>query len=160
MPKVFALSADYAHAEHRIVGTTALAAIDSFNRNRSRLQPAAPAKDSRQRANSVEDHVRRGQRQVEQVRIKLMMQMDDKTFASSMVDTQVMLTRDHHKWKYDILLDIIEGPLLNPKRLEEAIKASTRFLKRLLQFFHPESRRFSDIPRKPAVSSLREPCLP
>ena len=153
MPKVFALSADYTHVEHRIVGTNALAAIDSFNRNRSRLQPAAPVKDSRQRANSVEDHVRRGQRQVEQVRIKLAMQMDDKTFQTCMIDTQVMLTRDHHKWRYDVLLELIEGPLLNPKRLEEAIKASTRFLKRLMQFFHPESRRFSDIPKKPVVSA-------
>ena len=159
MPKVFALSADYSDAEHRIVGTTALAAIDSFNRNRSRLQPAMCVKDSRQRANSVEDHVRRGQRQVEQVRIKMMMQMDDKTFASYMVETQVMLTRDHHKWKYEILLELIEGPLLNPKRLEEAIKASQRFLKRLMQFFHPESRRFSDIPKKPVVSEIENSYL-
>ncbi|KAL5482443.1 hypothetical protein ACEPAI_9037 [Sanghuangporus weigelae] len=168
IPRIFSLSADYTDAEHRIVGTTALAAIDSFNRHRSRLQPTVPLRDSRQRpvlvilvacdetnityrANSVEDPVRRGQRQVEQVRIKLAMQMDDKTFQSSIIDTQVMLTRDYTKWNYEVLLELIEGPLLNPKRLEEAIKVS-KFVKRLMTFFHPECRRFSDIPKKPKTN--------
>ena len=81
------------------------------------------------------------------------MQMDDKTFQTAIIDTQVMLTRDYTKWNYDVLLDLIEGPLLNPKRLEEAIKVS-KFIKRLMTFFHPESRRFSDIPKKPKVSDL------
>jgi len=42
-----------------------------------------------QRASSVEDAVRRGQRQVEQVKIKMGLQMDDKTFQSSLLETQV-----------------------------------------------------------------------
>lgn len=41
------------------------------------------------RANSAEDAVRRGQRQVEQVKLKMSMQMDDKTFQSSILETQV-----------------------------------------------------------------------
>jgi len=57
-----------------------------------------------------------------------------------------MLTKDHTKWNFDSLLDLIEGPLLNPKRMEEAIKVS-RFIKRLTSFFHPFSHRFSDLPR-------------
>lgn len=48
IPKIFELAADYINSEHRIVGTSALAAIDSFNRNKARLQPVA-IKDSRQR---------------------------------------------------------------------------------------------------------------
>ena len=63
-----------------------------------------------------------------------------------------MLTRDYTKWNYDVLLDLIEGPLLNPKRLEEAIKVS-KFIKRLMTFFHPESHRFCDIPKKPKVNA-------
>ena len=43
----------------------------------------------------MEDHVRRGQRQVEQVKIKMAMQMDDKTFQGSIIDTQVFHS-DHH----------------------------------------------------------------
>jgi len=57
---------------------------------------------------------------------------------------QVMLTKDHTKWNFEVLQDLIEGPLLNPKRMEEAIKVS-RFIRRLLSFFHPFSHRFSDM---------------
>lgn len=48
IPRVFELAADYGEGEHRIVGTSALGAIDSFNRHRARLQPISVA-HSRQR---------------------------------------------------------------------------------------------------------------
>ena len=63
-----------------------------------------------------------------------------------------MLTKDHNKWNFETLLELIEGPLLNPKRMEEAIKLS-RFLKRLMTFFHPFSHRFSDIERTKVSTS-------
>lgn len=156
VPRVFNLAADYNRGEHRIVGTSALSAIDSFNRNRLRLQPSV--RNARPRANSSEDAVRRGQRQVEQVKIKMGMQMDDKTFQSSLLETQVMLTKDSAKWNFEMLQELIEGPLLNPKRLEEAIKVA-RFMRRLLSFFHPFTHRFSDLPRKqPNVRWVRLGC--
>ena len=77
--------------------------------------------------------------------------MDDKTFQACIIETQVMLTRDHVKWNYDTLLDLVEGPLLSAKRMEEALKVS-RFIRRLMSFFHPFSHRFSDI-KKSTVSS-------
>jgi rapamycin-insensitive companion of mTOR len=55
-----------------------------------------------------------------------------------------MLTKDHAKWNFETLVDLIEGPLLNPKRLEEAIKVS-KFGRRLMSFFHPLNHKFSDI---------------
>jgi large subunit ribosomal protein L17e len=57
---------------------------------------------------------------------------------------QVMLTKDYTKWNFDMLQEFVEGPLLNPKRMEEAIKVS-KFIRRLMSFFHPFSHRFSDI---------------
>jgi rapamycin-insensitive companion of mTOR len=57
-----------------------------------------------------------------------------------------MLTKDYMKWGFETLQELIEGPLLNPKRMEEAIKVS-RFIRRLMSFFHPFSHRFSDMPR-------------
>ncbi|KAF9242546.1 Rapamycin-insensitive companion of mTOR, N-term-domain-containing protein [Melanogaster broomeanus] len=147
VPRVFNLASDYNRGEHRIVGTSVISAIDSFNRNQARLQPNV--KSTRPRANSTEDAVRRGQRQVEQIKIKTGMQMDDKTFQSSLLETQVMLTKDNMKWNFDMIQELIEGPLLNPKRLEEAIKVS-RFMRRLMSFFYPFSHRFSDLQRKQA----------
>ncbi|KAF7298974.1 hypothetical protein MIND_00845600 [Mycena indigotica] len=147
IPRIFSMASDYGHDENRIVGTTALSAIDSFNRNQARLEPGT-VKGSRPRANSGEDAIRRGQRQMEQVKLKLSMQMDDKSFQTSLLETQVMLTKDHTVWKFELLQELIEGPLLNPKRLEEAIKVS-RFIRRLLAFFHPfgSGTRFCDLPR-------------
>ena len=57
---------------------------------------------------------------------------------------KVMITKDQTKWNFDILQDLIEGPLLNPKRMEEAIKV-TRYIRKLMSFFHPFSHRFSDL---------------
>lgn len=88
------------------------------------------------------------------------MQIDDKHFAMLINDTQVhapaggiadcrqqvVQGRDHTKWNYETLLEVIEGPLLNPKRLEEVIKVS-KFMRRLFSFFHPYSQRFSNIQR-------------
>lgn len=61
-------------------------------------------------------------------------------------DSGVILNRDHTKWNYDLLVDLLEGALMNPKRLDEAIKA-TKFVRRLMSFFHPTSGRFSSINR-------------
>ncbi|KAJ3479559.1 hypothetical protein NLI96_g8977 [Meripilus lineatus] len=144
LPRIFNLASDYGFGEHRIIGTSALSAIDSYNRHRARLQPAVIRDISRPRANSVEDAVRRRERQVEQTRIKIGMQMDDKAFQAILLETQVMLTKEYAKWNFDALQDLVEGPLLSAKRMEEAIKVS-RFVKKLISFYHPFSHRFSDM---------------
>ncbi|KAJ3802454.1 Rapamycin-insensitive companion of mTOR, N-term-domain-containing protein [Lentinula aff. detonsa] len=146
LPSIFAMASSRDDGQQRLVGTSTLSALDSFNRNRTRLEPGVVKTSSRLRANSVDDAVRRGQRQVEQAKLKLGMQMDDKTFQSSLLETQVMLTKDHAKWNFDTLQEIIEGPLLHPKRMDEAIKGA-RFIRRLMTFFHPFSHRFSDMHR-------------
>lgn len=117
VPRVFNLASDYNRGEHRIIGTAAMSAIDSFNRNRARLQPNVKGARPRLavpyshtpfatttflcRANSAEDAVRRGQRQVEQSKIKIGMQMDDKTFQSCLLETQV--SRFMYKVKFSFM---------------------------------------------------------
>lgn len=63
-----------------------------------------------------------------------------------------MYTKDPSKWNYEILMDIVEGPLLNPKRFEEAFMVS-KFGRRLMSFFHPLSRQFSDMRATPVSTS-------
>lgn len=96
--------------------------------------------------------MRRGQRQIEQVKIKMALQLDDRTFQLMLSETQVIQTKDHTKWNYDILVDLFEGPFLGPRRIEEAFRLS-KFGKRLMAFWHPSSRRFSEI-RKTKVCGL------
>ena len=55
-----------------------------------------------------------------------------------------MTTKDQTKWNFEVLQELIEGPLLNPKRMEEAIKVS-RYIRKLMSFFHPFNHRFSDL---------------
>ncbi|KAL0961199.1 hypothetical protein HGRIS_006168 [Hohenbuehelia grisea] len=157
IPQVFDLASDFQHGENRIIGTSLLSGIDSFNRNRTRLEPSTTVKNTRPRANSVEDSGRR-QRQIEQVKIKLGMQMDEKAFLAALNESQISSTKEHARWNFEVLIELVEGPLRNPSRLEEAIKAS-RIIKRLMSFYHPRSHRFSDIPRsKSNVKWIRLGC--
>lgn len=73
--------------------------------------------------------------------------------------SQVMLTKDHNKWNFEMLQELIEGPLLNPKRMEEAVKVS-RFIRRLMSFYHPFNHRFSDMERnKVSLSFALTHCI-
>ncbi|KAH7098966.1 Rapamycin-insensitive companion of mTOR, N-term-domain-containing protein [Auriculariales sp. MPI-PUGE-AT-0066] len=115
LTRVFNLATDYQDGHNRIVGTSALSS----------------------RANSVDEPARRGQRSAEQsVKVKMGMQIDDRDFQKLILETQVLTAKDHHGWKLSALFDLVDGPLLNPKRLEEALKVS-KFGRRLMTFFHP-----------------------
>ncbi|GJJ15545.1 hypothetical protein Clacol_009823 [Clathrus columnatus] len=143
LPRVFDLAADYSNGPNRIIGTTTLSSLDSFNRNKTRLQPLT-YKDGRPRANSVEETMRRNQRQIDQTKMTLGMQLDDRAFQNLLLETQVMMTRDESQWSYETLVDLLEGPLLNSKRLEEAFKVA-KWGRKLMTFFHPYSHRFSNL---------------
>ncbi|ODQ64875.1 hypothetical protein NADFUDRAFT_8425, partial [Nadsonia fulvescens var. elongata DSM 6958] len=75
--------------------------------------------------------------------------MTDMQFRQLIIDTQVLTTKNFSKWNWDVLIELIEGPLLNPKRLDEAIK-STKFMKRLMSFYRPFKYRYSSIKQSPA----------
>jgi hypothetical protein len=86
------------------------------------------------------------------------MQVDETAFRNLMVETQVLNTVSFQKWRWDVILSIIEGPLLNPKRLDEAIKV-TKFVHRLLGFYRPFKFRFSEVKNtKPNQRYVRAGC--
>lgn len=70
--------------------------------------------------------------------------LDETTFRQLLVETQVLSSTNPTKWKWDIILKIIEGPLLNGKRLDEAIKAS-KFIKRIMSFYRPFKYKFAEV---------------
>jgi hypothetical protein len=70
--------------------------------------------------------------------------LDETTFRQLLVETQVLSSTNPIKWKWDIVLKIIEGPLLNGKRLDEAIKAS-KFIKRIMSFYRPFKYKFAEV---------------
>ena len=97
-------------------------------------------------------------RSADPVKSKLSVDMDELQFRSLLLETQVLTSVNYLKWKWDLINDLIEGPLLNPRRLEEAIKA-TKFLKRLTAFYRPFKYRFSDVKNtKPNQRYVRIGC--
>ncbi|KAL8924438.1 MAG: hypothetical protein Q9208_004046 [Pyrenodesmia sp. 3 TL-2023] len=84
-------------------------------------------------------------RSIDSTRPKVDVDMDELRFRAAIVETQVLNHVKHFKWNWDLIEDLVEGPLKNPKRLNEAI-TGTKFLKRLLSFYRPFKYRFSDIP--------------
>jgi rapamycin-insensitive companion of mTOR len=69
--------------------------------------------------------------------------MDGEQFRQAVIDTQVVNHAQFIKWKWDLIHKIIEGPLTNPKRLEEV--QNSKFLKRLTGFYQPFKYRFSTV---------------
>jgi rapamycin-insensitive companion of mTOR len=69
---------------------SALAAIHRLNRTRTKVQAAMlPQSIKRARSNSVPDPLLRGQRQVESVKIRMGLQVDDRYFQMLLNDTGV-----------------------------------------------------------------------
>lgn len=73
-------------------------------------------------------------------------QIDDLAFKNLLNDTQVLLGKDVLKWNWPSIMEMLNGPLLNPKRLEEVLK-STKFVKRLLSFFGVRKNKFAAVKR-------------
>lgn len=78
----------------------------------------------------------------DQGKSKLNLTMDEAQFRTAIMSTHVLNTVNYMKWKWDVIHNIVEGPLSNPKRLDEAIKGS-KFMKRLVGFYRPFKYRFS-----------------
>ncbi|KAL7420859.1 hypothetical protein Q5752_004812 [Cryptotrichosporon argae] len=144
LPQLFNGVADFANPGERNAALSALSSIDSLNRNQRKA--GQTAQRDRTAPSIMQDSLQRGQKQVQQVKLRLGLQIEDKQFQQMVNDSGVLLGRDHAKWNYDIIMDLLQGPLLNPRRLDEAIKA-TKFVRRLFSFFHPYNNRFSSIKR-------------
>ncbi|OUM70128.1 hypothetical protein PIROE2DRAFT_37632, partial [Piromyces sp. E2] len=97
----------------------------------------------------------RTQRQIENVKIIMGYNIDEMHFRNLINDTQVLTDKDFTKWNWNIIQDLIKGPLMNHKRLEETIK-TTKFIKRILSFYRPLSHQFSDILKKKNVKNYVE----
>lgn len=69
---------------------------------------------------------------------------DEAAFRQLVLESGVLASSNYEKWKWDVVLKIIEGPLTNGKRMDEAIRTS-KFLKRIMSFYRPFKYRFSEV---------------
>ena len=131
--------------------------IDSVNRTLQRSGLASKSQPSITAIARQSDPMS-SSRSPEPPKTKLSVDMDEVQFRSLLLETQVLTTANHLKWKWDLINDLIDGPLLNPKRLDESIKGG-KFMKRLLGFYRPFKYKFSDcINTKPNHRYVRTGC--
>ncbi|CAO1619687.1 unnamed protein product [Parajaminaea phylloscopi] len=148
---LFASASQFNNPTQRNKAVTALSAVSQASASLHRQSQLQDTERfiGRVRSKSLgDDPSRRPQRQPEPGKIFQAINIDDATFRNQLFETQVLNTRDATKWNTDILMSLLQGPLLNPRRLDEAMRG-TKLLRRLLAFFHPFALRFSDLPATP-----------
>ncbi|GJN92824.1 hypothetical protein Rhopal_005862-T1 [Rhodotorula paludigena] len=153
LPKLFALTASFDTSDARLAASDALLKISALNRmreTRAELALGGAVEENRPRSDSLEDpsHKRALQQrvQVESAKLSAALSIDDLTFRNLLLSSGVLTTKEESKWNLEAIETLLEGPLRNSKRLEEAIRA-TKFVRRLVAVFQPFSLRYSDWPK-------------
>ncbi|GAA5937590.1 TORC2 complex subunit TSC11 [Sporobolomyces koalae] len=146
LPRLFALSISFETSDQRLNAGDTLSAIAELNREK-RIAGIQRSVDAEISPTPLEDSSQRSlqQRQlVESDKLRVAISMDDITFRNLLLESGVLSSKDDSKWSFDLLIELMEGPLRNPKRLDEAMNAS-KFMRRVLAFFQPASFRYSDV---------------
>jgi hypothetical protein len=139
LPELFAAASHFGDRE-RFDATGTVYQISSVSRTLYRSAPstatalAASTNNSNDNLAGLED----------QPKINPNLTLDETTFRQLLVETQVLSSSNYTKWRWEIILRIIEGPLLNGKRLDEAIKAS-KFIKQIMSFYRPFKYKFAEV---------------
>lgn len=135
LPELFSAALNVKDDSH-YVATGVIYSISSVSRTLFRSSPSsfAPSSVPGQDVAGLDDHARPNATPL----------MDSATFRQLVVDSNVVQHSNYTKWKWDIIIKIVEGPLTSGKRLEESINTS-KFLKRLMSFYRPFKFKFSEV---------------
>lgn len=68
--------------------------------------------------------------------------VDDVLFRTLLRDSMVTSVREYTSWNQKVILDLLDGPLWDPRRFDEALVGS-KFVRRLLAFYRPSHARYS-----------------
>ncbi|GAA5998873.1 hypothetical protein JCM5350_007882 [Sporobolomyces pararoseus] len=166
LPKLFKLSIETHHnitsgimgggagadgTDQRLRASDTLLMIAGLNREK-RIVASSKTKGTEEEEDMVinfEDAATTSQRNlqqrqlVESDKLRVALSIDDVSFRNLLLETGVLSTKEESKWSFDLLIELLEGPLRNPKRLDETMRAS-KFMKRLLAFFQPLNFKYSD----------------
>lgn len=82
---------------------------------------------------------------------------DDYHFKQALNDSEVLGLKDHTKWNWNMISDLMKGSLVNPKRFDELVR-NTKFASRLVNFIRPSSKLFSDTAADPGTLIIVSSC--
>ncbi|KAF2148227.1 hypothetical protein K461DRAFT_282647 [Myriangium duriaei CBS 260.36] len=144
LPHLFNTATNFG-SDNRFPAVAAIYSVDSVNRTLYRSQKSETVQPALAKSFSLTGFGLSGPSKApEQPKLQLPVSMDEMQFRNYMVESQVLSTVNFLKWDWDLISAIIEGPLTNPKRLDEAMRA-TKFVHRLLGFLRPFKYRFSEV---------------
>ncbi|KAF2860263.1 hypothetical protein K470DRAFT_276999 [Piedraia hortae CBS 480.64] len=133
LPELFDSATNF-HSQGHFHAVSTVYQVDSINRTLQRSLAesgqAGSASSARTRAAS---------------RAQTTVMTDETSFRSKVVETGVLQTVNFTKWDWKLIQELIDGPMSNPKRLQEAM-ATTKLVHRLLGFLRPFKGRFSNEP--------------
>lgn len=124
-------------AEEHAINAALIFQIESINRTLNRTSGVS----SGPRAYALQGTIHLGTQALE--KSKLSASADVEQFRQAVIDTQVAAHTQYIKWNWDLIHSIVEGPLTNPKRVDELL--ASKFLKRLTAFYRPFKYRFSTV---------------
>jgi rapamycin-insensitive companion of mTOR len=153
LPQLLHSAASF-QSEDRFVAIGTIYQVDSINRTLYRSGPTSlytnKGKTNPESTSTTRD--------TDQAKVQAAMQVDEAQLRGMMVDTQVLATVTYQKWRWELIESIIEGPMLNPKRLQESLSL-TKFVHRVLGFYRPFKYRFSEVKNtKPNQKYVRIGC--
>ncbi|KAJ9668040.1 hypothetical protein H2201_001846 [Coniosporium apollinis] len=131
-------SASSFHVEDRFVATGTIYQVDSINRTlyRSATNPSHARKPETQ--SELDDNTRQADQPKTQANV------GEAAFRQQLVETGALRSSNFTKWDWVLIQQILDGPIFDPKRLDDAINA-TDFAKRMFGFYRPFKHRFSEI---------------
>jgi hypothetical protein len=69
---------------------------------------------------------------------------DEQKYKQLVIDTKIQTEKDWQKWRWEKILDLLEGNLITQSRLDQLYKS--KFVKRLLKFYLPDKQQFIMLP--------------
>lgn len=135
LPELFIAAAKLRDEAH-FIATGVIYQISSVNKTLYRTTPLSSLPSSHHALDigSLDDHPKSN----------VAVNTDEGTFRQLIIESNVLNSSNYNKWNWEVIQRIIEGPLTNGKRLEEAIKAS-KFMKRIMSFYRPFKYKFSEV---------------
>nr|CAG4717426.1 unnamed protein product [Naegleria fowleri] len=79
------------------------------------------------------------------IRTQIDSDMDDQTFEKLIRESNVLVTKDSKRWNWEKIYCLIFGPLRVAHRLKEVITKQEKLLKRILSYFKPYKKAFSEL---------------
>lgn len=72
--------------------------------------------------------------------------VDDAVFKTMIANSKILAVKEFDEWNWNVISQLFQGPLRNPKRFLEVQEKYPKFLKTILSFYRPFKYRFSNLP--------------